>query len=334
VITGEGAAPADPLAATFATPAEAVAAPALTPTVGDATPLPEPAPGVSTGAGMPAAPPAAGTTGQTAAPGRGRTLLFVGALAVLVVVGGVVAALVLSKKEPAPPAAQPAPTATTATPDARVAAATPPDSGVAGHDAATVAAAAPPPQEHAGVRPAGQHRPERRHGSRHTTAGRHADDHGHSHTAAASEPPEQTEPAPKKQGRQNVVLRTVPYGATVVREGKNIGKTPLKIPVPRKQRLVISLSGYRSRTIEIGPTSPAEIKLPLAAAPPSHKSISQLERNCRSGRVGLLDCARLRLKLRRERDDELEEAKQRWERRQITWDQYKALVDRIHATYR
>jgi hypothetical protein len=338
VMTGE-AGSTDPLAATCATPAvaaSAVAPAAPTP----ATPAPLP-PTIATSPGTPVAQTVAA---GGPAPGR-RGLLVMAALGVaMVVAGGVVAALILRGDEKPPPRAAASGAPGTSTADAAViaragsadssapAAVVAPTAAVAPDDAATSPEQGAPAEVKKPVRRA--HR--RPSGSRRRKADGH-DDQAEEPVKASNEPDEKKteEPrAPKPPRRTHVVVRTVPTGAAVVREGKKIGNTPLSIPVPRRQRLVISFPGFRTRMVDIGPTSAAELKLTLERIGNPHKSFSRLEADYRARRINIIRYNVRKARLEHQRNAELAEAKERYDRGELKWKQYMQLRDRIYDSYR
>ncbi len=93
--------------------------------------------------------------------------------------------------------------------------------------------------------------------------------------AAPEPPPPQPEPTPAEPQIAPVMVESDPAGATVRRQGHDLGDTPQSLPIPRGEswEIEVSLEGYQSRTVTVlgGQPSLAIRLRPVAqeAAPPT-----------------------------------------------------------------
>jgi serine/threonine-protein kinase len=84
-------------------------------------------------------------------------------------------------------------------------------------------------------------------------------------TVAPDPPP--PPPPPKTSGE--VVIASTPAGAVVIRDGKTLGETPLKLSAAVDQQLRLEQSGYENKTVTIDAAAIAsgEVSVTLAAIP-------------------------------------------------------------------
>ncbi len=81
-------------------------------------------------------------------------------------------------------------------------------------------------------------------------------------------------PEPPEPATVDVTLVSTPPGAEVLQDGKRLGKTPLKVPLPRKDRnvrLVLKLTGYGDQTITV--STGASSKKTVQLTPVAHNKV-------------------------------------------------------------
>jgi len=278
-----------------------------------------------TGVG-PAAIAAPGTGDQPAAGGSRRQGVVIVGVAVLLVAGGVGAWLALRGEQVEQRQTR------TVRPDAAPVALAPDSAAHPGPDTFLARAA--------DLEPPRRHRRKPLHAARRAAKKARVDDHGEEHAATDTEAARREEQrrreaqAAKERAETTIVLQSVPSGASVFEGARPLGKTPLTLSNMKQRTLMLTLAGYRARRVSIGPEKRGALTVRLSLAANPALSLSRLESRCRAGQVGPIECLRRREYLKMQRDAELAEARQRWERRQISFEQYKALIDRIDWKYR